>query len=302
MIFRQVLEQIGPRRGRGLVFAAGGSADIILAKTIAAGLVKKGCTQVDLAQPLNCRSLKEKHLLGNEAERYALKPEIGLDPEAVLRHHASVPPDHHADDRRGKGLSISSSLEWNRGSRYVCAAHGRGPSSLARRRHGGLPYYDFAIGIDGGGDVLTHGADEFDRVVVDGFRSGWASARPLILVAMGLGADGGSTPDEFNEVRLERWRPVGTAEVERSFADALHRELDRLGLWNESPATWSPDDPYWGYGLKVPQIIALAVRGEFPFKAPGGAPNLVMFPRRRELKMMNKRLLREARLFLHEVN
>ena len=302
MIIRHVLEQIGHRSRRGLVFAAGGSADIILAKTIAAGLVGEGCSHVDLAQPLNCRNLSQKDLLGDAGNRHALEPESDLDPEAVLRHHASIPSDHHADHRRGKGLSISSSLEWDHGSRYVCAAHGRGPTSLAGRRDGEVPYYDFAVGVDGGGDVLTHGDDEFDRVVLDGFRSGWSSARPLMLIAMGLGADGGSAPAEFDDVALEGWRSVGTTEVESAFADALHRELDRLGLWNESPASWSSDDPYWGYGFKVPQIIALAVRSEFPFDAAGGEPDLVLFPRRRELKVMNKRLLREARLFLNEVN
>lgn len=302
MIIRLLLEQIGHRSRRGLVFAAGGSADIILAKTIAAGLVGEGCPRVDLAQPLNCRSLSQKDLLGDAGKRHALEPEPDLDPEAVLRHHASIPSDHHAEHRRGKGLSISSSLEWDHGSRYVCAAHGRGPSSLAGRRDGEVPYYDFAVGVDGGGDVLTHGDDEFDRVVLDGFRSGWSSARPLMLIAMGLGADGGSAPAEFDDVVLEGWRSVGDTEVEIAFADALHRELDRLGLWNESPTSWSSDDPYWGYGFKVPQIIALAVRSEFPFDAPGGEPDLVLFPRRRELKLMNKRLLREARLFLNEVN
>lgn len=269
MIIRLILRQIGHHSKRGLVFAAGGSADIILAKTIASGLVGEGCTHVDLAQPLNCRSLSQKDLLGDAGKRYALEPVADLDPEAVLRHHASIPSEHHADHRRGKGLSISSSLEWDHGSRYVCAAHGRGPTSLAERRDGAVPYYDFAVGVDGGGDVLTHGDDEFDRVVLNGFRSGWLLACPLMLVAMGLGANGGSAPAEFDDIALEGWRSVGTAEVESAFADALHRELDRLWLWNESPESWSSDDPYWGYGLKVPQIIALAVRSEFPFNPPG---------------------------------
>ena len=302
MIIQRVLEQISPRGGRGIVFAAGGSADIILAKTIAAGLVGQGCSRVDLAQPLNCRVLSEKGLLADAGRLHALEPEDDLDPESVLRHHASIPSERHADHRRGKGLSISSSLEWDHGSRYVCAAHGRGPSSLARRRDGDAAYYDFAVGVDGGGDVLTHGDDEFDRVVLAGFRSGWSSARPLLLIAMGLGADGGSAPAEFGDVSLAGWRQVGNTEVESAFADSLHRELERLGLWNGSPATWTSDDPYWGYGFKVPQIITLAVRNEFPFDAPGDQPDLVLFPRRRELKLMNKRLLREARLFLSEVN
>ncbi|MCB9545270.1 MAG: hypothetical protein H6706_05175 [Myxococcales bacterium] len=302
MITRHVLEQIGHDNRRGLVFAAGGSADLILAKAIAERLISDGCSHVDLAQPLNCRGLSQKDLLGEAGRRHALGPEPDLDPEAVLRHHASVPAELHPDHRRGKGLSISASLEWEHGFRYVCAAHGRGLAALAGRRAGRTPYYDFAIGIDGGGDVLTHGEDEFDRVVVDGFRAGWSSRRPLLLIAMGLGADGGSAPAQFDEVALAGWRSVGTAEVETAFAEAVQRDLERLRLWNESPASWSRDDPCWGYGFKVPQIIALAVRREFPFDAPGGDPDRVLFPRRRELKLMSQRLLREARLFLCEVN
>jgi hypothetical protein len=292
------LDQIGPRRARGLVFAAGGSADIILAKALAAGLVREGCSQVDLAQPLNCKNLSEKNLLGNAGKRYALEPEGDFDPEAVLRHNASIPSDRRADHQRGQGLSISSSLEWDHGSRYVCAAHGIGPSSLAGRGDGEVPYYDFAVGVDGGGDVLTHGDEEFDCVVLAGFRSAWSPARPLILISLGLGADGGSAPADFENMQLHGWRLVGTTVVPGAFADILHRELDRLGLWNESPASWSSDDPFWGYGFKVPQIIALAVRGDFPFDAQGEQSNLVRFPRRGELKTMDRRLLREARVFL----
>ncbi len=300
MIVTRVLEQIGLLRRRGIVFAAGGSADIILAKTIASGLVREGCTRVDLAQPLNCEALSDKGLLSEAGEHHVLTAEAGLDPELVLRHHASIPCERHPKKLRGKGLSISSSLEWDHGSRYVCAAHGGGPFSLAGRRDDEEPYYEFAIGVDGGGDVLTHGDDEFDRVVLTGFRSGWPSTRPLLLVAMGLGADGGSEPQEFQDVSLAGWRPLGTTSVDGGFAQSLQHELERLGLWHPAPSDWTSEDPFWGYGFKVPQIIALAVRNEFPFAAPGGGPDLVLFPRRRELKVMNQRLLREARMFARE--
>ena len=300
MIVQRILDQIKPSRGRGIVFAAGGSADIIIAKTVAAGLVDQGCCHVDLAQPLNCRVLSEKGLLSDAGEFYALEHEDDLDPESVLRHHASIPSDRHPDHRRGKGLSISSSLEWDHGSRYVCAAHGRGPSSLAGRRDRDEQYYDFAVGVDGGGDVLTRDDDEFDRVVVTGFRSGWSPAHPLLLITMGLGADGGSEPAEFSDVALAGWTPVANTSVDDAFGVTLHRELERLGLWHGDPSRWTSDDPCWGYGFKVPQIIALAVRNEFPFRAPGDQPDLVLFPRRGELKLMDKRLLCEARLFLSE--
>ena len=301
MIVPRLHEQIGLPRRRGLVFAAGGSADIILAQTIAYGLIREGCTTVDLAQPLNCEGLSDKGLLSEAGEHHALRAEPDLDPELVLRHEASVPCRRHPRDRRGKGLSISSSLEWDHGSRYVCAAHGGGPLALANRgRDDGVPHYDFAIGVDGGGDVLTHGDDEFDRVVLSGFRSGWSQARPLLLVVMGLGADGGSSPAEFKDVALEGWRHLGDTEVDGGFAKSLQAELERLELWHPTPSEWSAEDPFRGYGFKVPQIIALAVRGEFPFAGPRDDPDLVLFPRRGELKLMSKRLLREARLFASE--
>ena len=232
--------------------------------------------------------------------RPALGPEAGLEPESVLRHSASVPCEAHPDNRRGKGISISSSLEWSGGARYVFAAHGEGGTLLAARAEGRAPFYDFAVGVDGGGDVLTHDDEEFDRVVTNAFCRGWQSGRPLVLVAMGLGADGGSSPDEFQDISLEGWTQLPVATVDEGFAQSLQDQLERLGLWNPDPYGWDKEDPYWGYGLKVPQIIALAVRGEFPFKSAEDNSNLVMFPRRKELKLMDCRLLREARLFLRE--
>lgn len=300
MIGQRLLEHIGLRRERGVVFAAGGSADIILAKAIARDLVHLGCSSVDLVQPLNCRSLSDKGLLSDNGEFHALLPEHGLDPECVLRHHLSVASERHPDGQRGKGLSISSSLAWHQGSRYVCATYGPGLSLLAGRRDGDDPHYDFAVGVDGGGDVLTHDDNEFDRVVVSEFRSGWTSDRPLLLVAMGLGADGGSAPAEFRGVSPAGWTLLESATIDAAFANSLQRELERLGLWHSDPSSWTAEDPTWGYGFKVPQIIAMAVRSDFPFDGPAAEPDLVMFPRRRQLKVMDRRLLCEARLFLSE--
>ncbi len=300
MIGEQIIEQVGQHRDSGIVFAAGGSADLILARNIAAELVGLGCWRVDLAQPLNCKALSEKGLLAAQGRFHALEPEEGLDPEAVLRHHGCIPSQRHPDGRRGKGLSISSSLEWDHGARYVCAAHGRGLDLLAGRRDLDGRGYDFAVGVDGGGDVLTHGDEEFDRVVVGGFLSGWSAARPLILVVMGLGADGASPPEAFGDATLEGWTALPTLEVDSDFGRGLQRDLDKLGLWNPAPSEWTPDDPYWGYGLKVHQIIVLAVRDEFPFGSAADDQDRVRFPRRRELKWMNRNLLREARFFLHE--
>lgn len=302
MIIRELFGHLGAAPRRGLVFAAGGSADIILAKTIATGLIGQGCARVDLVQPLNCARLSEKGLTTKAGEAFALVPEADLDPQAVLRHRSVVSCETFPDHRRGKGITISAALKWEHGERYVGAAHGDGLALLAARREGGRPFYDFAIGVDGGGDVLTHDHTEFDRVVVDGFRCGWDGARPAILVAMGLGADGGSAPAEFDDILLEGWTQLESVVLDEAFAAALHADLEYLGLWHPNPAGWRSDDPYWGYGFKVPQIIAMAVRQDFPFADDRPGSGLVRFPRRRVLKPMNPTLLREARLFLREAD
>ena len=90
MIVTRVLEQTGLLWRRGIVFAAGGSADIILAKTIASGLVREGSTRVDLAQPLNCEALSDKGLLSKAGEHHVLTAEDGLYPELVLRHRTNL--------------------------------------------------------------------------------------------------------------------------------------------------------------------------------------------------------------------
>tara|TARA_B100002052_G_scaffold228692_1_gene211250 strand:+ start:413 stop:1321 length:909 start_codon:yes stop_codon:yes gene_type:complete len=300
MIVNKIIEQVEFKRQRGIVFAAGGAGDIILAKNIGKNLIERGCSQVDLAQPLNCRTLSEKDLLGEAGEFYALKPEQGLDSESVLRHFANIPCENHSVKRKAKGLSISSSLEWGHGARYVCAAHGDGLSLLAARKEGCDSFYDFAIGVDGGGDVLTHDKEEFDCIVLDSFTSAWDTTLPLILVAMGLGADGGSTPSDFQDVSLDGWLQLMSASVDDDFVESLKIELESLDLWHPHPSEWNKNDPHWGYGLKVAQIIALAVKNKFPFDSMEKDSNLVVFPRRRELKLMDKRLLCEARMFLYQ--
>jgi len=292
-----LVDEIHVKGKRGVVFAAGGSADIILAKGIGTLLIELGAVSVDLVQPLNCQSLEEKGLLSNGAI-YVLEEETGLAPYLVLRHFEIVPIDNHPENRRGKGLNISSSLLWDQGTRYVCSGRGEGISRIASRKNGERPYYDFAVGVDGGGDVLTHDDDEFDRVVLRGFSKGWEESNPLYLVVMGLGADGGSSPSEFENVGLRGWKHLGNTSISSSFVDLLQIELEQLGLWHFHPSEWTPEDSYWGYGLKVPQIISLAVRETFPFGQVKNEPNLVLFPRRGELKTMNRRLLEEARTFV----
>jgi hypothetical protein len=302
VIEQRVIEFVGVGCKRGLAFSAGGSADLILAKTIATGLVRAGCCRVDLAQPLHFSTLSEMRLHSQKGEFHALEPEPGLEPECVLRHHATLPSCSIPECQCGTGLSISALLEWNYGSRYVCATHGDGPISLARRLDGTAPFYEFGVGVDGGGDALTHDDDEADRVVLAGYQSGWPSSTPLLFIAMGLGADGGSKPAEFDDVSLPGWKSCGSQTLDEEFAISLKQELLRLGLWHPNPSTWSKDDPIWGYGLKVPQIISMAIQNEFPFDAPSTHSDLVTFPRRRELKPMSKHLLQEARFFLREVS
>ncbi len=300
MIERRITDLIGSGYKRGLVFSAGGSADLVLAKVIATGLVGAGFSRVDLAQPLHCRALSEIGLHSHEGMFHALESEPGLDPECVLRHHSLLPADRIAERHRGKGLSISALLEWNHGSRYVCATYGGGPLTLAKRLDGDAPYYEFGVGVDGGGDSLTHGDDEADRVVLAGYKSGWPSSGPLLFIAMGLGGDGGSKPEEFDHVSLPGWMSCGSQALDEEFASSVKEELSQLGLWNNRPSAWTNDDPIWGYGFKVGQIISMAIQHEFPFDTHSSRSDLVRFPRRRELKLMNKHLLREARFFLHE--
>ncbi len=287
---------------RALVFSAGGSADLVFAKTIALALVARGVERVDLAQPLNCQQLSAKGLLEGNGRLHGLGPATGVDPELVLRHSTTVPVERLDEGRRGKGLSISAAMDWPYGERYVMAAHGGGPRLLAGRRDGATPFYDLAVGVDGGGDVLTHDEREFDRIVASGVRLGWRGPGALLLVVVGLGADGGSAPEQFEGATLQGWRQVGSGRVDADWASQLERELRALTLWHDEPARWSPNDPFWGYGLKVPQIVALATRGATPFGAPRGRAELAWFPRRRELKAMSRELLSEMRVYLSEVS
>jgi hypothetical protein len=230
MNIEHLIHWISARRRRGIVFAAGGTADIVIAKSVAAGLGSRGCGQVDLAQPLNCRRLSDKDLLGAKGARYVLASERDLDQELVLRHYGCVAAADHPLDRRGKGLAISSSLEWSNGTRNVCVGTGDGPAALARRTKDTTPYYDFAIRVDGGGDVLTHGEDEFDRIFLADFKSGWQADRPLLPVRMGLGADGGSEPEAFDGPVLPEWVPFATCEADHAFVASLQENLEPLLL------------------------------------------------------------------------
>lgn len=78
MNIAKLLDLLDIKGHRALVFSAGGSADIILAKNIAERLVKRGWSHVDLAQPLNCSVLSEKGLFSEAGEFYRLEPKEDL--------------------------------------------------------------------------------------------------------------------------------------------------------------------------------------------------------------------------------
>lgn len=294
----EALQRAGAGCARALVVAAGGSADILLAKGLAELLVEAGCRQVDLAQPLKCQVLAQYKRITGSLDDWGLDSVPGLEPNAVLRHARPRRATKSDAGERGKGLSISTSVSWGYGDRFIVAALGAGPHILAARCDADAPYYDLALAIDGGGDVLTHDEAEFDRIVVDGLQSGWHGNGPLMLAVMGLGADGGSSPEQFESAGLAGWSLIMQSQIDLDFADLLERELMAQGLWLVDPAGWTARDQDWGYGLKVPQIMAMARRGQFPFGDAPGSEGHVLFPRRRSLHRMDKELLVEARLYL----
>ncbi len=289
-----------PVAGHGVVFAAGGASDIVLARCLAARCVALGASRVDIVQPLGTDSLERKGISGIRLGEFALQPFPGVAADLVLRHHASLPNSEVSMRDRGKGIRISTALHWDHGDRLVCAGKGLGLQVVAARPWRPDHPYDFALGVDGGGDVLTHDETEFDRVVVGAFASAWSGAPGALgLIAMGLGADGGSTPEEFVGACPPGWTEVGIAELDGEFADGMEQGLREARCWLDDPTTWSVHDPAWDYGLNVPQIVAMAIRGHHPFPCPG--PGLATFPRRKKLTVMSPELLRQARMFVRSL-
>lgn len=287
--------ELGVADAEGVVVAAGGASDIVLARCLAERAIGYGARRVDIAQPLGCRTFSSKGIMGEALNAHGLEEIPGVDPDSVLRHNRTVPNGDAPMKLRGKGIRVSAALDWESGERLVVAGIGDGMRVLAGRPWAPDRPYDFALAVDGGGDVLTHDHTEFDRVVVDALAATWSEPRRLGLVAMGLGADGGSSPTEFVDACPPGWRHHATATMDSQLADAMQAGLERANCWNPRPATWDVTDPEWDYGLKVPQIIAMASRGEFPFPCDRGG--LVCFPRRKKLSLMEPNLLRQARFF-----
>jgi hypothetical protein len=292
-----ILEKFPLRGGHGIVFATGGAADIVLARCLASRAMALGAVKVDIVEPLGKASLADKGLIGAGLVEHALEALKETDPDLVLHHVGSRPNPDAPMRPRGKGLRISTALSWEHGERLLCAGTGDGPRVVADRPWMPDRPYDFALGVDGGGDVLTHDEREFDRVVLAAFSSAWqGDPDALGLVVMGLGADGGSAPEDFEGACPPGWRLLGTAEIDEDLANGMERGLTEANLWLDEPLSWSADDPSWDYGFKVPQIIAMAVRRQAPF--PCSSPGLVAYPRRKKLTVMSQELLRQARVFV----
>ena len=289
------LTAMGVRGNQGVVFAAGGASDVILARCIAGRAIALGASQVDIVEAMGRRTLSEIVAPEDRRQAFALEPLPHTDPEQVLRHFASITNPDGPIKIRGKGIRISAALTWNHGERLISAAVGEGmPTVVARPWAPGQPYA-FAIGVDGGGDVLTHDEREFDRKVLAAFAGAWTDTESLALIVVGLGADGGSTPAEFVDAAPPGWLHHGTVDMDEALADAMQDGLEAANCWMHEPLTWRVDVLEWDYGLKVPQIIAMAIRRQFIF--PSNDSEFVCFPRRKKLTPMSAQLLRQARIY-----
>ena len=258
---------------RGLVFAAGGGADIILARFVAERVLCAGCAAVDLAQPLNRCSIGSKLV-----EDFQLTPRAEGEDSQVLCHAKVIANTHEPRTLRGKGICISAAIPWDHGLRLVFAAQGEGCSMLAHRAQVSGSHYDFAIAVDGGGDILTAGQEEFDRVVLQRFRAAWSPFRPLMLFVIGLGADGASRPVDFGSVSLDGMLLRGEATVDEESAKNIEGILRIANRWHQDPLSWNGQPEEWAHGLHVPQIVVLATRKELPMASSGSSNVLV--PRR----------------------
>jgi len=298
------LEAADPVGKQALVFSAGGGADIILARVIADRLRAAGAQTVDLAQPLNRLEI-EKPL----AEQFRMSDLTGS--AQVLRLDEVVPNDSdEALMLRGRGIAIAAAIDWRAGDRLIFAPKGDGCSLLANRAWAEGEPYDLAIAVDGGGDILTGDSDNFDRVVLDRFRETWDSSRRLALVVIGLGADGGSSVEQFRGATMDGWSQTREAFIDLALCDEIEDVLASINRLHPNPLYWRDSDPHWAYSLHVPQIIALAGRSMLPASARGG--DYVLAPRKGEMKdlpneiysetgrpwiILNKRLLQIARWY-----
>lgn len=268
------LNEVDPRDKRVLVFAAGGGADIVFVRFLAGLLWRGGAAEVDVAQPLNRSTIETE-----AAQRFQIES-LAQCANQVGAFTSVTPNVHQEAALRGKGIALAAAIEWRHGLRLVFAATGTGCQSLARREWRPHQPYDMAIAVDGGGDVLTGGASNFDRVVLDRFRAAWDGTRLLSLVVIGLGADGASEHGAFAERTLNGWECRWKAHIDAASSEEIDSALRLANRLHPDPLAWTSLDRYWSRGLHVPQIVTLAARSQLPM-SQAGFP-YVLAPRRSE--------------------
>lgn len=289
------LEILGVGGRCGLVVAASGASDGVLAHALAAEALRLGARRMDLVEPIGTDTLRVPELEATPREAWGLVPVAPFGEDQVLRLARRIANPDGPIQVRSKGLRVAAALEWTAGERLVAAGTGAGLRGLATRCDAdGAPLYDFALVVDGGGDILIHGDTEYDRRVLAHFVAAWPRSRPLGLFVLGLGIDGGPSPEALVGAAVPGFRLLASAEMGPRWAEAFERALSEANCWHPAPDTWTLADPAWAHGLKVPQILAMAIRREFPF--PSADEGRVTFPRRKHLIPMSPALLREAQL------
>jgi len=306
MFLEDLLKEFEFKSKHGLVFSAGGGADIVLARFVAEKIIEAGATKVDIAQARNRSEFSQEAV-----ERYALVSTIRNDLDHVMKF-STVVANNHRDGLRGKGMAMAAAIDWSHGERLVFAAKegAAGPKELAEKSWELSEPYDFAIAIDGGGDILTGGKQEFDRVVLDCFKANWNPAKPLGLLVVGLGADMGSSEEEFSaSLPLDGWRLSGESVIGSDVSTTLEDLLCTVNRLHPNPTHWSINDEYWSRGLHVPQIVALAAQSILPISKMGSTHVLVPRPSKNERSteintvtkypwpVFNLELLRTVRLY-----
>jgi len=194
------LVALNPQGKNALVLATGGGADIVLAQFVAQRLVSLGAIRVDIAQALNKSDFTDEIVC-----QFHLTDPQGTG-QGLVRRLPGGKPNDGEPGTRGNGISMAAAMEWNEGDCLLVAAKkgSLGAAALARREWEPTKPYDLAVAVDGGGDILTGGPEEFDRVVLDVFQTVWDKTRPLALLVVGLGADG------------HIWSPEKASEMEGS--------------------------------------------------------------------------------------
>ncbi|MBI5491109.1 MAG: hypothetical protein HY905_27505 [Deltaproteobacteria bacterium] len=285
--------KLGVAGRRGAAVSVGGAADVVIARALAAVAMRSGAARMDVIQTVCYENLAGQDIQGPALDDLGLEATEGCDPGHLLRHCRVVPNPLQEPRSRGKGKRISAALDWPHGERLLGAALSRGFANLFGAE--GRCNYDFVIGVDGGGDVL--GLDEqTDMRVLAVLRRACAHDVRLAMVVAGLGADGATLPEQIRQATLSGWDKHGEERMDLAFAALLEEGLRQASCWLDNPLAWGPENPAWNYDLKVPQIISMAIRGQFPFACP--EKGLVCFPRRGALRVMCPQLLATARFYL----